>query len=703
MDEPAHPVPQGRPPVAVLMPFAGSETEAERTLCDLDTLELGPRDELIVADNTADAAFARAAAGRPRPRVVRASGEASSYHARNAAAAEASCEWLLFIDADCRPPADLLDRYFSSPVAPGCALIAGGVEGLPEQDSIVARWSRSRSALGSEALSAAHPLPFGATANLMVRREAWQAVGGFQEGIRSGGDAEFCWRVQDRGWTLKHDPGAAVGHRHRESLRALARVSARYGAGRAWLNRHRPGSTPRPKLLRGLARCVLAAPALALTGRFERARLKLVDAVDIVASAAGYTLANRPPAGRRPSAPGRPPATAILCDSFPVLAETFIAGEAQELRRQDARVRIEAVTRPERPNRAAAEGLDCAYIEDEGYGGRVTAALGLSLRHPIRVVRDLVTSRRTWASEERVPLVSLAPMARRLEAWGADHLHAHFATGAAVSAARVARLLGVTHSVTAHAFEIFTPAHPLAPKLVGADFVTTGCEYNVAHLRAELGEDSPPLHEIVMGVDTGTFTRRSPYPGGSRVLAVGRFVPKKGFADLIDAASRLEAERPLDSLVIVGDGPLRPELEGLVGSLMLEHRVELPGALDPDLVRDELERADLLAMPCVVAPDGDRDSMPVVVKEALAMEVPVIATYEVGLPELVRPEFGMLVPPGDPGALAGAIAGLLAIDPGERAAMGARGREWVAEHASVARETAKLVGLIESASSGRAR
>jgi glycosyltransferase involved in cell wall biosynthesis len=98
-----------------------------------------------------------------------------------------------------------------------------------------------------------------------------------------------------------------------------------------------------------------------------------------------------------------------------------------------------------------------------------------------------------------------------------------------------------------------------------------------------------------------------------------------------------------------------------------------------------------------VAADGDRDSMPVVVKEALAMEIPVVASDEVGLPELVRPEFGRLVRPGDANALATAIRELLALGPEERAAMGRAGREHVLAHCDVDRETRRLADLIESA------
>jgi glycosyltransferase involved in cell wall biosynthesis len=194
-------------------------------------------------------------------------------------------------------------------------------------------------------------------------------------------------------------------------------------------------------------------------------------------------------------------------------------------------------------------------------------------------------------------------------------------------------------------------------------------------------------------VDGDRFRRSTPYGGGRQphVVAVGRLVEKKGFGDLAAAALALPEVR----FTIAGDGPLESDLRERA-----EGRVELLGAQSPEQVRELLEGADLLAMPCVVAANGDRDSMPVVVKEALAMEVPVVATDEVGLPELVRPEWGRLVPPGDPEALAAAIRELLALTVEERAAMGRAGRAHVLEMASVRRETEKLAELFATASGG---
>jgi colanic acid/amylovoran biosynthesis glycosyltransferase len=101
-------------------------------------------------------------------------------------------------------------------------------------------------------------------------------------------------------------------------------------------------------------------------------------------------------------------------------------------------------------------------------------------------------------------------------------------------------------------------------------------------------------------------------------------------------------------------------------------------------------------MPCLVARDGDRDSMPVVVKEAMAMELLVVASEAVGLPECVLPPWGRLTPPGNAGALAGALRDALALPVEERARAGRAGREWVRAHASVDAETARMAAVLQS-------
>src|SRR5207248_4447076 len=138
-----------------------------------------------------------------------------------------------------------------------------------------------------------------------------------------------------------------------------------------------------------------------------------------------------------------------------------------------------------------------------------------------------------------------------------------------------------------------------------------------------------------------------------------------------------------DRVWIAGDGPLAEDLPALATARGVADVVELTGPVSHDRVRELLEETAVLCMPSVVAADGDRDSMPVVVKEALAMEVPVVATDEVGLPELVREEWGRLVPPRDAAALAAAIEDLLALPAERRAEMGRAGRVHVTRAANV--------------------
>lgn len=296
------------------------------------------------------------------------------------------------------------------------------------------------------------------------------------------------------------------------------------------------------------------------------------------------------------------------------------------------------------------------------------------------------------------PLRALAPRARRLRRSGERHIHAHFAGHSALDAMRTGRLMDLPYSVTAHAHDIFHVPSNLKEKLERAAFVSTGCEYNVRHLRSLLGpERADRVYEIVMGVDAGLFTRRSEYPGNRLVVAIGRLVEQKGFRYLVEAAAHIQRRSGLDRLTIIGAGPLEGSLQKLARDLAVDGTLELRGARDPSEIRELLERADLLAMPCVVAPDGNRDSMPVVVKEALAMEVPVVASDEVGLPELVQPEWGRLVPPGDAVALAAAIEELLALPVEERRRMGRAGREWVQRKCNTDIEARKLADLIRSA------
>ena len=211
-------------------------------------------------------------------------------------AAAAAGEWLLFTDADCRPTPDLLDRYFALDPGERCGALAGEIVGDPAQDSLAARWARARARL-EQRRSLQHPFrPYGSTANLLVRRVAFDEVGGFAEGVRSGGDTDLCWRLYDAGWTLEHRERAWVWHSHRETVRGMLRQAYTYGGSQAWLARRYPGCLPAGEgAARVVARTLVSAAGQLSRGRLDEARFSALDLASFLAEGAGHRASNLPP------------------------------------------------------------------------------------------------------------------------------------------------------------------------------------------------------------------------------------------------------------------------------------------------------------------------------------------------------------------------------------------------------------------------
>jgi hypothetical protein len=283
----------------VVVPFGGRGADLGAVREAFRRLELGRGDEVVVADNSL-AGLGGALAGA---RVVRAVGERSSYHARNAGARVARNEWLLFVDADCVPVPDLLDRYLARPVGERAGALAGEIVGDPGQGALAARYARDRRVLSQTDGLYGRGRTVAATGNLLVRRRAFEELGGFVEGIRSGGDVDFCLRLQRAGWALEFRPEALVRHRHRETVAGLLRTFARYGSGSRWLGERYPGIPGRwPLSPREMARAGTDAARLALRGEVEQAAFRLIDGAGLLAHNLGWRSSNAigtQPAARR--------------------------------------------------------------------------------------------------------------------------------------------------------------------------------------------------------------------------------------------------------------------------------------------------------------------------------------------------------------------------------------------------------------------
>jgi glycosyltransferase involved in cell wall biosynthesis len=275
------------------------------------------------------------------------------------------------------------------------------------------------------------------------------------------------------------------------------------------------------------------------------------------------------------------------------------------------------------------------------------------------------------------------------------HIHAHFADRAATVALVASRFLDTTYSVTAHAREIYVAPVLLRERLGHAAFTATCTEYNRRHLATVVdAATAGSILRLYHGLDLSTFTGSdgaAPGMDPPLLLSVAQLWERKGLEDLVRACRVLADRGIAASCRIVGEGPLRGRLEALIAELGLGDRVVLTGALRHPEVVALLAQARAFVLPCVVAPDGDRDGIPNVILEAMASGLPVISTPVSGIPEVVRDgETGFLVPEHDPTAVADAAARLLA-DADLASQLGAAGRAFVREEFDLDRNVERLL------------
>ncbi|HEX3256196.1 MAG TPA: glycosyltransferase [Gaiellaceae bacterium] len=392
---------------------------------------------------------------------------------------------------------------------------------------------------------------------------------------------------------------------------------------------------------------------------------------------------------------------------FPRLSETFVLYEMLAVEEQGVEVQLYPLIR-ERAHVVHPEALE--LCERARFQPFLSAAVLRSQLHFLRrsprrylgTLRDLLVG--TWGSLNFFAgalaiFPKVAHNARLMQGEGIDHVHCHFSNHPAAAGFVIHRLTGIPFSFTAHGSDLHVDRHMLGEKLAEAAFAVPISRYNRDLMIEECGESvREKLVVIHCGVDTQVFRpgARERREGRFTVLSVGTLHEVKGQANLVEAC-RLLQEEGIDVVCdLVGDGPDRKALSRQIEAAGLGGRVTLLGLRDRSEVAELLRKADVLAAPSVPTRRGKREGIPVVLMEAMASGVPVVASRVSGIPELVEDGVsGLLVTPGDPRSLADALARMHA-DAALREALAREARAKVEAEFDVRQNARKLVRQFEA-------
>jgi len=368
------------------------------------------------------------------------------------------------------------------------------------------------------------------------------------------------------------------------------------------------------------------------------------------------------------------PVLGMVLKGFPRISETFISNEILLLEQMGFRIHIFSMRKPRESFRHKSVDRIRArvdYLPENilpHLPKLLLSNLKVALRTPHIYAQALKMALkrflRTRKSATFKHLLQAGLMVDRLiPGSGVTHLHAHFAHSPTSVAMFAAHLSGISFSFTAHAKDIYTSHRAqLAEKIAKARFVVTCTEYNRTYLTNLTGRGETPIYRIYHGIDIDLFQSRQaessapPY----RILTVARLTAKKGIPTVLKAVRALVDQGMDLTYTLIGDGDDRQDILALIDTLELGGVCRWLGTLPHDEVISHYRQSDLFALGCEVARNGDRDGIPNVLVESMAMGVPVVGTRVSAIPELIQNErSGLLVEPGRPDQMATAMGRLL--------------------------------------------
>jgi len=379
---------------------------------------------------------------------------------------------------------------------------------------------------------------------------------------------------------------------------------------------------------------------------------------------------------------------AYLVSHYPAITHTFVLREIRSLRQQGFDFEVLSTHGADRllDQMSPVEREEAARtwpVLSQGVVRILWAQLVTLVTRPAGYLRGL------WLALTLAPLnlkstfsnliyfAEAVVAGNHLQKLGIRHCHTHFSSTVALL---LVRCFPITYSATIHGSAEFDDAvgYFLAQKVASARFLIAISQYGRSQLmRASRTEYWDKIHVCPLGVDLTQFAPRPfrPRPETFEIISVGKLAPAKGYSILIDAIGKLvhEQGRSKIRLRIVGGGPEHASLANSIARNRVEQQVVLTGACPNEQVREFYQQTDLFALASFA------EGVPVVLMEAMSMEIACLATWITGIPELIRHgEDGWLVPPSDSAVLADAIAHLMD-DVGLRRKLGENGRKRVQE------------------------
>lgn len=370
------------------------------------------------------------------------------------------------------------------------------------------------------------------------------------------------------------------------------------------------------------------------------------------------------------------PMLGMILKGFPRISETFISNEILAMEQRGLRISIFSLRKPRESfthENVKKIRAPVAYLPEyvlPFWRVLLKSNARLILSNPFRYLSSFLTAlgRSFTLSSPLVPTVrhflQAGYLAKNyLNDSSIAHLHAHFAHTPSSVALYASELTGIPFSFTAHAKDIYT-SHPekLKYKISRARFVVTCTEYNRRYLMKIAEGISTPVYTVYHGIDLSRFSFRTtpPDPPPFNILSVGRLVEKKGYDDLLKALKILYLDNFPFEFFHVGDGELSETIKKMAGELGLSGKIHFLGTLTQEDLLPIYRRSHAFVLASKVASNGDRDGLPNVILEAMAIGVPVVSTNVSAIPEAVQHEkTGLLVPQRNPYELAKAIRTIL--------------------------------------------